>query len=169
MLGVALTATSIAITADTLREVGKLGTPAAKAIIGAAVIDDVLALMALSIAREVGVSLESARLRVSKSFKEGAESLRIVFGAVFFTSLGVLADLRELDASILCFTVVLTLVALATKVTGCGTGCASKTKTPNVTERMIMSRTRSSNLLVISLSSHSAREEDSACSDCSCA
>ena len=48
LIGVAFTATSIAITADTLREMGKLQTEAAKAIIGAAIIDDVLALMALA-------------------------------------------------------------------------------------------------------------------------
>lgn len=201
LIGVALTATSIAITADTLRELGRLHTPAARAIIGAAVIDDILALMALSIARQsgagelefgvlflmvvkagaflivgaalgqllltrllhrvdasrlavkypelvfiftimtaflyamgaelmglsaivgafvAGVSLEGLRLRVSMSFKEGAEYLRIVFGAVFFTSLGVLADLHVLDLSILWFALALTLVALATKLVGCG-------------------------------------------------
>ena len=49
LIGVALTATSIAVTADTLKEIGKLQTDAGKAIIGAAVIDDVLALLALSI------------------------------------------------------------------------------------------------------------------------
>ena len=43
-VGTALTATSIAITANVLREMGRLQTAAAKAIIGAAVIDDVLAL-----------------------------------------------------------------------------------------------------------------------------
>src|SRR3989304_4702787 len=45
----ALTATSIAITANVLKEMGKLQTEAAKAIIGAAVIDDVLSLLVLSI------------------------------------------------------------------------------------------------------------------------
>ena len=47
-IGTALTATSIAITANVLREMGKLQTETAKAVIGAAVIDDVLALLALS-------------------------------------------------------------------------------------------------------------------------
>ena len=41
-IGTALTATSIAITANVLKEIGMLQTGAAKAIIGAAVIDDVL-------------------------------------------------------------------------------------------------------------------------------
>jgi len=52
-IGTALTATSIAITANVLKEMDKLDTKAAKAIIGAAVIDDVLCLLALSISEEV--------------------------------------------------------------------------------------------------------------------
>ncbi|MFC2060557.1 cation:proton antiporter [Chloroflexota bacterium] len=48
-VGTALTATSIAITANVLKEMGKLQTKAAKAVIGAAIIDDVLSLLALSI------------------------------------------------------------------------------------------------------------------------
>jgi Kef-type K+ transport system membrane component KefB len=47
-IGTALTATSIAITANVLKEMGKLQTDAARAIIAAAVIDDVLSLLALS-------------------------------------------------------------------------------------------------------------------------
>ena len=45
----ALVATSVAITANVLKEMGKLNTEAAKAIIGAAVIDDVLSIFVLSI------------------------------------------------------------------------------------------------------------------------
>ncbi len=52
-VGTALTATSIAITANVLKEMGKLQTETAKAIIGAAVIDDVLSLLALSISVQV--------------------------------------------------------------------------------------------------------------------
>ncbi|MDP2743930.1 MAG: cation:proton antiporter [Dehalococcoidia bacterium] len=52
-IGTALTATSIAITANVLREMGKLQTTAARAIIGAAVIDDVLALLALSLSEGI--------------------------------------------------------------------------------------------------------------------
>jgi len=51
-IGVAITATSIAITADVLREMGRLQTPAARAIIGAAVADDILALLALSVVQQ---------------------------------------------------------------------------------------------------------------------
>lgn len=52
-VGTALTATSIAITANVLKEMGKLQTDAAKAIIGAAVIDDILGLLVLSISMQV--------------------------------------------------------------------------------------------------------------------
>lgn len=47
-IGTALTATSIAITANVLREMGKLQSSTARVIIAAAVIDDVLGLLALS-------------------------------------------------------------------------------------------------------------------------
>lgn len=60
-IGTAMTATSIAITANVLREMGKLQTEAAKAIIGAAVIDDVLSLLALAISTDVVSGTVSAR------------------------------------------------------------------------------------------------------------
>ena len=201
LIGVALSATSIAITADTLRELGKLNSTAAKAIIGAAVIDDVLALLALSISLEAssgtfsltdislmllksvvflavgvylsqryirhwisqldktafaqryteavfvlsmmlafayaiaaeliglsaivgafiaGVSLEGVHLKHSRNFHEGAEYLRIVFGAIFFVSLGILVDLSAFSSDMLTFLIALTLVAIASKLIGCG-------------------------------------------------
>ena len=199
-IGTALTATSIAITANVLREMGKLQTEAAKAIIGAAVIDDVLGLLALSMSQEIvtgtlsfmhlflviikailflavgsyigciylsrltekldrtkiahkypefvfifammvaffyamvaemiglsaivgsfiaGVSLESVVLMKSKSYKEGAEYLHIIFASVFFISLGILADFHAITAGVLWFLVVLTIVAVITKFIGC--------------------------------------------------
>jgi len=201
VIGVALTATSVAITADTLRELGKLKTEAAEAIIGAAVIDDVLALMALGVANQLatasfsplailamlakavvflsagvyggkrfvtpmitridqspiarnfpeynfifammvaflyamvaevmglsaiigsfvaGVSLEGVNLRNSKHFKDGAEYLRIIFGAIFFISLGIIADVKAFTPGILWFLLALVLVAVLTKAVGCG-------------------------------------------------
>ncbi len=61
-VGTALTATSTAITANVLKEIGMLQTEAAKAIIGAAVIDDILSLLALSITLDLvagGVAIGS--------------------------------------------------------------------------------------------------------------
>ena len=52
-IGTALTATSIAITANVLKEFGMIDTPAAKAIIGAAVVDDVLSLIALTATKSI--------------------------------------------------------------------------------------------------------------------
>ena len=200
-VGTACTATSIAITANVLREMGKLQTEAAKAIIGAAVIDDVLALLALAISADVvsgsfsytsvaivtikavafiviaaaagilvisrylarldntpfvrkypefififammlaflyamcaeavglsaivgafiaGVSFKDVELHQSHSLKEGAEYLQIIFASIFFVSLGIIADLHAVTQEILLFLVALTVVAIITKVIGCG-------------------------------------------------
>jgi len=200
-IGTALTATSIAITANVLREMGKLQTDAAKTIIGAAVIDDVLSLLALSMSSEIvggvfspagialvviksilfiviagafgifvvspyinrldkakfaqkypeflfifammvaffyamvaeltglsaivgafiaGVSFESVRLVHCRDIREGAEYLQIIFAAIFFVSLGVLADFRAVTPDIILFLFVLTVIAIITKVIGCG-------------------------------------------------
>ena len=200
-IGTALTATSIAITANVLKESGKLQTEAAKAIIGAAVIDDVLSLLALAISSDVvsgtfsvsgvlivalkaiafivvagafgllvvsrfferldttsfvgkypefififammmaflyamlaeavglsaivgafiaGVSFEGVYLKRSRSLKEGADYLQIIFASIFFVSLGILADFHALTMEIVVFLFVLTIVAIVTKVIGCG-------------------------------------------------
>ncbi|MFA5267164.1 MAG: cation:proton antiporter [Methanoregula sp.] len=200
-VGTACTATSIAITANVLKELGKLQTDAAKAIIGAAVIDDVLALLVLAISTDVvggsfsysgiaivtvkaiafiviaaafgilvvskylakldttpfvkkypefififammlaflyamfaeavglsaivgafiaGVSFKDVELHQSHSLKEGAEYLQIIFASIFFVSLGIIADLHAVTSDILLFLVALTLVAIVTKVIGCG-------------------------------------------------
>ena len=200
-IGTACTATSIAITANVLKELGKLQTEAAKAIIGAAVIDDVLALIALAISADVvsgsfsylgvaivtvkaiafiviaaafgllvvskflakldttpfvqkypefififammlaflyamcaeavglsaivgafiaGVSFKDIKLHRSHSLKEGAEYLQIIFASIFFVSLGIIADLHAVTPEILLFLLVLTIVAILTKVIGCG-------------------------------------------------
>jgi len=200
-IGTALTATSIAITANVLREMGKLKTTAAKAIIGAAVIDDVLSLIALSLSTGVveggispegialvviksvlfialagafgifvvspfivqldkspfarkypefififammmaffyammaeltglsaivgafiaGVSFEGVRLVHCRDIREGAEYLQIIFASIFFVSLGILADLRQLTPGNVLFLIALIVVAILTKLIGCG-------------------------------------------------
>lgn len=199
-IGTALTATSIAITANVLKEMDRLDTQAAKAVIGAAVIDDVLSLLALSISRQIalgevdvfpiavvllkagtllvvgtligyyylspkltgidrmqisraypefvfiaammmaffysavaeliglsaivgafiaGVSLEGIELKHSRSLKEGAEYLYIIFASIFFVSLGILANLKEVTSGVISFLLVLILVAVLTKFVGC--------------------------------------------------
>jgi Kef-type K+ transport system membrane component KefB len=200
-IGTALTATSIAITANVLREMGKLQTETAKAIIGAAVIDDVLALLALSVSEGIvsgelsstlilitaakaigfiiigiligrtllsrlivrldktkiagkypesififaimvaflyamaaefvglsavvgsflaGASFAGVKLIRGEIFREGAEHLQIIFASVFFVSLGVIMDLHYVTLNLLWFVLALTVVAILTKIIGCG-------------------------------------------------
>jgi Kef-type K+ transport system membrane component KefB len=54
LVATALTATSIAISVQVLSEFGKLKTPEARLIIGAAVIDDILAIAVLSVVTSIG-------------------------------------------------------------------------------------------------------------------
>jgi Kef-type K+ transport system membrane component KefB len=199
-IGTALTATSVAITANVLREMGKLQSDVAKAIIGAAVIDDILGLLILSTSQQIatssfsffpifwilikailfvgvgiiigvmyltkaikkidnskfatkypetvfifammiaflyaliaesiglsgiigafiaGVSLEGVIIRRGKDYKQGAEYLQIIFASIFFISLGILADIHALTWWILLFLLVLTIIAVLTKLIGC--------------------------------------------------
>ncbi len=200
-VGTALTATSIAITANVLKEIGVLQSEVATAIIATAVIDDVLSLMALSITTDVvagslsvlsvglilikeigflviagaigirfiapllekvdktaiavqypevpfifammvaflyaviaelmgisgiigafvaGVSLGSVKLVHSRSIYESAESLYIIFASIFFISLGILVDIHAISEQTVVFLIVLTAIAIITKVIGCG-------------------------------------------------
>lgn len=48
-IGIILTATSVSITVETLKEMGKLSTRAGNAILGAALIDDILGIIALTV------------------------------------------------------------------------------------------------------------------------
>lgn len=54
LIATALTATSIAISIQVLNEFGKLKTPEARLIIGAAVVDDILAIAVLSVVISIG-------------------------------------------------------------------------------------------------------------------
>ncbi len=200
-VGTALTATSIAITANVLKEMNILESEVAKAIIGAAVIDDILSLLVLAFSEQLvfgnlyflqiiliflkaagflfigallglfvfnkgihfldqslvakrypelvfittvllvfvysfaaeffglsaivgaflaGVSLEGVRLMNSQSHKQGAEYLNMIFGSIFFVSLGIIVDFSVISSEIIIFTCVLTFIALATKFIGCG-------------------------------------------------
>ena len=55
MIATALTATSIAISLQVLTEFGKIKTPEARLIIGAAIVDDILAIAVLSVVTSLGV------------------------------------------------------------------------------------------------------------------
>ena len=56
LIATALTATSIAVSVQVLREFGKLHTPEARLIIGAAIIDDILAIAVLSVVSSLGTA-----------------------------------------------------------------------------------------------------------------
>lgn len=70
-IGVILTATSVSITVETLKEMGKLSTRSGNAILGAALIDDVLGIIALTIitsAADPSISLMSVLLKIALFF-----------------------------------------------------------------------------------------------------
>jgi Kef-type K+ transport system membrane component KefB len=83
-------------------------------------IAEIIGLSAIVGAFLAGAVFEGVRFKNSKELKEGAEYIHIIFGAVFFISLGILVNLRELSISVLPFFVALLLVAVMTKVFGCG-------------------------------------------------
>ncbi len=81
-VGVILTATSVSITVETLREIGKLKTDAGNAILGAAIIDDVLGIVALTIVTsmaDTSVSIGIVLLKILGFFV-----FAIVTGFIFF-------------------------------------------------------------------------------------
>lgn len=66
-IGIILTATSVSITVETLKELGKLSTRAGNAILGAAIIDDILGIIALTIVTSLagtGVSVVEVLLKI---------------------------------------------------------------------------------------------------------
>lgn len=60
-IGIVLTATSVSITVETLKELGKLSTRAGNAILGAALIDDILGIVALTVITSAAGSADGAQ------------------------------------------------------------------------------------------------------------
>lgn len=196
-VGVVLTATSVSITVETLREMGKLKSKVGTAILGAAVIDDILGIVVLTILtaftdptvkplfvllRIVGffVFVAVVGLLMNRAFKlmeakwhkhrriaiyavvfallmsfvaehffgiadiTGAYFAGIIicnisatrdyvasktnvlgymmFSPLFFASVGIKTNLEGLTGTIVLFAVVLTIVAILSKIIGCGLG-----------------------------------------------
>lgn len=196
-IGVILTATSVSISVETLKEMGKLNTKAGNAILGAAIIDDILGIIALTIITSLADSSVNVFLVLGKILGffvfvgAGGYVLHIVFqkwvkgyerdlrrfvilafviclvfsycaeeffgvaditGAffagliitktthtdyiarrfstlsylllspVFFANIGLQVVLPKMSTMIIVFAVVLVLVAVLTKVVGCGLG-----------------------------------------------
>ena len=85
-----------------------------------AMVADLVGLSGIVGAFLAGVSMESVGLRKSKDLKEGAEYLQIIFASIFFVSLGILVDAHALTLEGVIFMLILTGVAILTKVIGCG-------------------------------------------------
>ena len=196
-IGVVLTATSVSITVETLREMGKLKSRVGTAILGAAVIDDILGIIVLTILSAltdpsvrpmfvlarivaffvfvavVGLIMYKAFLKMEQKWHKhrriaiyavafallmsyvaerffgiaditGAYFAGIVlcsladvrdyvasktnvlgymlFSPLFFASIGIKTNLEGLTSTMAIFAVVLTVVAILTKIIGCGLG-----------------------------------------------
>ena len=196
-IGIILTATSVSITVETLKELGKLKTRSGNAILGAAIIDDILGIIALTIVTSMtdsSVKLGVVLLKIVAFFifsavvgflfykfytkwvvpnqkglhrhviiafvfcllmayvSEAVFGVADITGAfiagliisctqrsqylaskfdvlsyaylspIFFASLGLQVTLPSMSSSVILFSVVLVIVAVLTKVIGCGLG-----------------------------------------------
>lgn len=196
-IGVILTATSVSISVETLKEIGKLSTPSGNAILGAALIDDILGIVALTIITgmaDTSVQLTEVMLKIVVFFvlaivvgvfaRKGIEKLfdryqkvhrrfsilsfafcllfayvaeaffgvaditgafiagliisgtsrcnyvqmrietlsYLLISPVFFASIGLKVVLPEMSTSIMIFSVLLLVLAILTKIVGCGLG-----------------------------------------------
>ena len=196
-IGVILTATSVSISVETLKELGKLSTPVGNAILGAALIDDVLGIIALTIITSladtsvnVGIVLLKiilffafsgviglgfykffkkwtmrddadrrryvitafvfclllayiaeevfgvaditgaflAGLIISNTVKRDYISHRLetmsylLLSPIFFASIGLVVEINNMSTALVIFSVMLLLVAIVSKVIGCGLG-----------------------------------------------
>ena len=196
-VGVVLTATSVSITVETLRELGKLKSKVGTAILGAAVIDDILGIVVLTILTAftdpsvqpvlvfgrivlffvfvliVGLLMHKAFIKMEERWHKhrriaiyalvfaflmsyaaekffgiaditGAYFAGIVlcnisemrdyvasktnvlgymlFSPLFFASIGIKTNLEGLTGTLVLFAVLLTVVAILSKIIGCGLG-----------------------------------------------
>lgn len=196
-IGVILTATSVSITVETLKELGKLKTHAGSTILGAAVIDDILGIIALTIITSMadssvnigvvllkivaffvfagvigfaffkfftkwtsksdhglqrhtiiafvfclvmayiaeeffgvaditGAYIAGMILSMTKEEEYLMERFNVVsylyLSPIFFASIGLKVVLPDMTVTIVAFAVILTLIAIITKMIGCGLG-----------------------------------------------
>lgn len=204
-IGIILTATSVSITVETLKELGKLSTKAGNAILGAALIDDILGIIALTLVTSLAdpsVNIAVVLLKIVAFFAfaifvgflfhyafnkwtNSNQDLRryiiisfvfclllsytaehffgvaditgayiaglvistssrikyitnrfetlsyMLLSPVFFASIGLKIDSFALSGSMIAFTAIITIVAILTKIIGCGIGakmCGFTTK-----------------------------------------
>ena len=194
-VGVVLTATSVSITVEALREMGKLEGKVGNAILGAAVIDDIIGIVVLTIVSSLknsdvsvaivllkialyaivmgilALALNKGKSVIDANFKrqrittyflvacllisfaseyffgvaditgayllglfistheikaEVSDKIRrpsyLFFSPIFFASVGLKVELDGLTGSMLLFSILLLIVAILTKIIGCGLG-----------------------------------------------
>ena len=199
LIATALTATSIAISIQVLSEFGKLKTPEARLIIGAAIVDDILAIAVLSVVTSIAgsdggvdniditevtitilqvlgffaimlivavvvipkvitpriwkakgsvegiataaffgaaalagsiglspivgafaVGMALSTTKVFEKIENYVEKIGLIFAPLFFAIIGAQVDLRAVDLNILALSAVIVVVAVTTKLFGCG-------------------------------------------------
>ena len=94
-IGVILTATSVSITVETLKELGKLSSKVGNAILGAAIIDDILGIIVLTVITSLAdssVNIAVVLLKILAFFVFAAVS-----GFIFFKAFKKFTDLYQRD------------------------------------------------------------------------
>ena len=194
-VGVVLTATSVSITVEALREMGKLEGRVGNAILGAAVLDDIIGIIVLTVVSSlkdssvsisvvlmktalyivlmaiVGIVLIKFKSRIDRYYRkqsittyalslcliiafaseyffgvasitgayllglflsthkikdEVSDKVRrpsyLFFSPIFFASVGLKVELDGLTTELIVFSVILLIIAILTKIIGCGLG-----------------------------------------------
>lgn len=194
-MGVILTATSVSITVEALREMGRLNSRVGSAILGAAVLDDIIGIIILTVVtslKDPSISIISILIKIGlyiilmgvlavvitasrptvEEFKDrrrlsiyvmalvliisfiseryfgiaditGAYLLGLIistfevksdiarkmtvpsylfFSPIFFASIGIKTELNGMTKSMLIFSLLILIIAILTKVLGCGLG-----------------------------------------------
>jgi len=112
-IGVVLTATSVSITVETLREMGKLKTPAGTAILGAAVIDDILGIIILTVVigfSDTSVHIGSVLLKIALFFVF-AGIIAVVFNYIFKKLCDAYGKVRRIPIYSFAFCLILAYIA----------------------------------------------------------
>ena len=197
-IGTILTATSVSITVETLKEMGKLNSKVGNTILGAAIIDDILGIIALTIvisSADTNIHLSEVLIKIALFFvfatissvifykifkywldRDSKHKQRYVVAAfafclflayiseeyfgvaditgafiaglilsplskkyyieekldtvsyaflspIFFASIGLKVVLPNMTFTVVLFAIVLTIVAVISKIIGCGLGC----------------------------------------------
>ncbi|MGF6375725.1 Kef-type K+ transport system membrane component KefB [Clostridiales Family XIII bacterium PM5-7] len=194
-MGVILTATSVSITVEALREMGKLNGKVGNAVLGAAVLDDIIGIIILTFVsslKDTSISITEILIRIAlyaiimgvlavilNASKPTIDELKdkrrvtiyvmallliisflteryfgiaditgaylfgvflstfdvkkdiakkmtvpgyLFFSPIFFASIGIKTELNGMTASLLIFSALILIIAIMTKVIGCGVG-----------------------------------------------